>query len=147
MKLDNPPVITLADAMLSDTSRPGFVEPWQAELFACTHELCKRGLFSWSLWVEVFSAEIAAHPQAHEETIEQAYFRQWLAALETVLARKAVCRPEDITALAARWRAAYLHTPHGQPVALEHDAPPCAALPHDTPRGVPVAVSMPGNPS
>lgn len=81
------PAITFAEALLFDHAPPRFAEPWQAELFACTHALSKRGIFAWSVWAEVFAAEIAAHPQGAAEDIEQAYFRQWLAALETLLVR------------------------------------------------------------
>ncbi len=109
---------SFADAVASDSARPGFAEPWQAEVFACTHELGRQGLFSWSEWARVFAAEIAAHPQGDDETIEQAYFRQWLAALEAVLEKTSVCSPGEISALAERWRQAYLNTPHGQPVDL-----------------------------
>lgn len=135
------PAVTFADAVLSDHAPPRFAEPWQAELFACTHALSKRGIFSWSVWAAVFAAEIAAHPQGADEDIEQAYFRQWLAALETLLARAALCQPQDISALAERWRQAYLHTPHGQAAELAHADAPCALVPHHAARGQPVAVS------
>ena len=135
------PAVTLSDALLSDTAHPVFAEPWQAELFASTHALSKRGIFSWSAWAEVFAAEIASHPQGANEDIEQAYFRQWLAALETLLARADFCQPHDISVLAERWRQAYLHTPHGQAVELAHADAPCAPVPHHTRRGVPIAVS------
>lgn len=133
--------LSLTDARLQDNARAGFAEPWQAELYACTHALCQRGLFSWTEWAAAFSAQIATHPQARDEGIEQAYFRQWLAAFETLLARNGICAAQDITALAARWRKAYLHTPHGQPVDLSNAERPCAATAQHTARGVPLAVS------
>ena len=40
----------LDDALLQDNTRPGFAEPWQAELFAMTHALSQRGVFTWPQW-------------------------------------------------------------------------------------------------
>ncbi|MFD2416494.1 nitrile hydratase accessory protein [Amycolatopsis pigmentata] len=106
--------------------RPGFAEPWQAQAFACVHQLSDRGLFTWHEWTEVFGAQIADHPQMAGETVEQAYYRQWLGALETILVRGEVCAEADLTATAERWHRAYLNTPHGEPVELDNAEGVCA---------------------
>jgi hypothetical protein len=46
------------------------------------------------------------------------YFAAWLDALEGLLAEQGLAEEETIAALTADWRAAYLSTPHGQPVHL-----------------------------
>lgn len=124
-----------------EADAPGFAEPWQAEAYALAHTLASRGLYTWPEWTAVFSAEIAAHPQRHDESVEGAYFRQWLAALEKLLVARGVCGVEDVARLAERWRRAYLNTPHGQPVELAHAEAACAAPHHHVERGAPVAVS------
>ena len=131
----------LAAALAASPAHPGFVEPWHAEVFAFTHALSRRGLFTWSAWAEVFSTVIAAEPQAPGEGIEAAYFRQWLTALEILLARAGVCDADAVAALAERWRTAYLHTPHGQAVAHAHAEAPCARVEHHAYRGQPIAVA------
>jgi nitrile hydratase accessory protein len=136
----------LDDALLQDDTRPGFAEPWQAELFAMTHALSQRGVFSWPQWAAAFATAIARHPQTGEEGIELAYFRQWLSALEGLLADKGICAAQDLNSLAARWRQAYLHTPHGQPVELVNAEHACAHVSHASPRGVPIAVSAAAQP-
>lgn len=123
-----PPVssdILEAESLLDESVGPGFAEPWQAELFACTIQLSRQGLFSWTEWVEVFSAEIEAHPAKPGETSNAAYYRQWLDALETIVGLKGAASAAEITERQETWRQAYLNTPHGQPVELSHawDAP------------------------
>lgn len=124
-----------------EADAPGFAEPWQAEVYAVAHTLAARGVYTWPEWVATFSAQVAARPQQPDESVEDAYFRQWLAALETLLVARGVCASEDIAELAARWRRAYLNTPHGQAVELAHAETACAAVPHGAARDAPVAVS------
>ena len=104
---------------------PVFADPWQAQAFASTVALSQRGLFNWKEWVEVFSAEIAAHPQAAEESAADAYFRQWLRALETILVRQGVFSGEEVLQTHEHWRRSYVNTAHGQPVQFSRAwAPP-----------------------
>ena len=88
---DAPPVpsnLVTAEALLHHADGPGFAEPWMAQAFACAIQLSRRGLFTWSEWVEVFSAEIKSHPAQPGEASNAAYYRQWLAALETIVGLK-----------------------------------------------------------
>lgn len=100
---------------------PVFAEPWQAQAFATSVQLSRRGIFSWADWVSVFSAEIARHPQRADEESDTAYYRQWLAALETILAERGVLNPAEIAETQEHWRRSYLHTPHGQPIEFRRD--------------------------
>ena len=132
---EDPPVplnSTAAAALLRELDGPAFAEPWMAEAFACAVHLNRRGLFGWSEWVEVFSAAIKAHPQQPGEEADAAYYRQWLAALETIVGLKGAASTAEISERQETWRRAYLNTPHGQPVELHHAAaPPQAAHHHE----------------
>jgi nitrile hydratase accessory protein len=141
-----PAEIGEAERLLAETGGPGFAEPWQAQAFACAIQLSRRGVFSWAEWVETFSAEIKANPAQPDETSNAAYYRQWLAALEAILARKGALSGGEIDMRQEEWRRAYLNTPHGEPVELAHARTPPAVGGHhhhheedETPK--PVAVS------
>jgi len=97
-----------------------FDEPWQAQAIAITVELNRHGFFSWTEWVEVFSEEIRAHPATPEEGHTTGYYRQWLTALETIMAERGISQAPEIEAVQERWRTAYLHTPHGRPIELSN---------------------------
>jgi nitrile hydratase accessory protein len=128
-----PPVpsdLVAAEALLRQADGPGFAEPWMAQAFACAIQLSRQGLFSWSEWVEVFSTEIRAHPAEAGETSNAAYYRQWLAALETIVGLKGAASATEIAERQEAWRQAYLNTPHGQPVELHHAAAAPAAATH-----------------
>lgn len=131
----------LAAALAASPAHPGFAEPWHAEVFAFTHALSRRGVFTWSTWADTFATVIAAHPQASGEAIEAAYFRQWLTALEALLARSGVCDSDVVGELATRWRTAYLNTPHGQAVELVNAGSSCARIEHKVERCRPVAIA------
>jgi nitrile hydratase accessory protein len=102
---------------------PRFAEPWHAEAFAAVVALSKAGVFSWSEWVDVFAAAIAHEPQRQGEESGAAYYRQWLAALETLLVKRGLATSKEIGSTAEHWRRSYLHTPHGKPVHLRRDLP------------------------
>jgi nitrile hydratase accessory protein len=129
-----PPVAsrsTAPDALLRELDGPAFAEPWMAQVFACAVHLSRNGLFTWNEWVDVFSAEVKTHPQQPGEAANAAYYRQWLAALETIVGLKGAASTAEISERQETWRQAYLNTPHGQPVELHHaSAPPAAGHHH-----------------
>ena len=133
--MTEPPPIPLnseaADALLRELDGPAFAEPWMAQVFACAVHLSQQGLFTWNEWVEVFSAEIKAHPQQQGEAANAAYYRQWLTALETIVGVKGAASKAEITEREEIWRQAYLNTPHGEPIEL-HNAggPPATTAQH-----------------
>jgi nitrile hydratase accessory protein len=114
-------------ALLREADNPGFAEPWQAQAFGCAIALSRQGVFTWSEWVQVFSAEIKANPATLGESANAAYFRQWLAALETIVTDKGASAPAEIAIRQEEWRKAYLNTPHGQPVELDNASHPMPA--------------------
>jgi len=120
-----------AEALLRRGEGAAFDEPWQAEAFACTLQLSRQGVFTWAEWVAVFSAEIKASPVRAGETHNAAYYRQWLTALERIVAQKGAASPAEIDARQEAWRQAYLNTPHGAPVELANaTCPPKSAGHH-----------------
>ena len=120
------------DALLRALDGPPFSEPWMAQAFACAVHLSRQGLFTWNEWVDVFSAEIKAHPQRPDEDANVAYYRQWLGALEAIVGLKGGASRTEINERQEAWRKAYLNTPHGQPVELHHAVtPPAAPAHHD----------------
>ena len=119
------------DALLRELDGPAFAEPWMAQAFACTVHLSRQGLFTWNEWVDVFSTEIKTHPQQSGEAANAAYYRQWLAALETMVGLKGAASTAEISERQETWRRAYLNTPHGHPVELHHAAVPPSAAGHD----------------
>ena len=97
---------------------PAFREPWQAKAFALLVLLHRQGHFAWDDWTQTLAAEIKASPQRADEDADQAYHRQFLVALEHIVAACGLAMPEGMAARKEAWRRAYLHTPHGQPVDL-----------------------------
>jgi nitrile hydratase accessory protein len=137
---------TAPDALLRELDGPAFAEPWMAQVFACAVHLSRRGLFTWNEWVDVFSGEIKAHSQEPGEAANAAYYRQWLAALETIVGLKGAASTTEITKSQETWRQAYLNTPHGHPVELHHATAPPSGAAHDhqhhDDRSVPEPVSV-----
>jgi nitrile hydratase accessory protein len=86
---------------------PSFTEPWHAQAFAAVVALNEAGYFTWAEWVEIFSAEIAREPQHDGEESEAAYYRQWLTALERLIANRGLYQLSlirtDAPTLAVRW--------------------------------------------
>jgi nitrile hydratase accessory protein len=109
-----------SSAQLDQAPAHNFDEPWQADAFATIVHLSRSGAFGWNEWVQIFSAEIAAHPQRDGETVSDAYYRQWLRSVETVVGKYFGIQATSISARQSRWREAYLHTRHGSPVLLSN---------------------------
>jgi nitrile hydratase accessory protein len=134
-------------------AEPVFLEPWHAEVFSLAVALNRKGLFSWSEWVHVFSSALRQIPAVVGETAEATYYRCWLAALEHLVAQRRLASREEMTARKEEWRRAYLRTPHGRPIELEagreslelqHDGVPHAhshAPRHHTAQREPIAIS------
>jgi nitrile hydratase accessory protein len=127
--------------VLGDETGRTFDAPWQAQAFVLVVRLNKTGHFRWDEWVRVFSQEIARSPARAGESENDTYYRQWLDALERIVVEKGLLAPGDAQERASAWCAAYLNTPHGQPVDLAHAT--CAPV-HThrmNPRRVPVTIS------
>lgn len=127
---------------LKDLDGPIFDKPWQAQAFSLIVNLNKARLFEWKDWVEAFSTEIKADPALSDESVNDAYYRQWVAAMEKMVASLGLVADGDISLRAQEWHKAYLNTPHGQPVSLIHATCPPARDPRRAAaKRSPVAVS------
>lgn len=109
---------SVAAMLPAGVETPVFAEPWQAEAFAITVALHDKGMFSWSEWADVLSAEVK-RPGAASDGHD--YYEQRLAALENLLSTKGVAGRNDVDSLAAAWERAAHATPHGKPILLEND--------------------------
>lgn len=103
---------------LRDADAPAFREPWQAKAFAIVVLLHRQGRFEWDAWVRVLAAEIAAAPQQAGEHPDAAYHRQFLAALERIVAALGIADRDAQQRRKEEWRRAYVNTPHGHAVEL-----------------------------
>jgi len=97
---------------------PVFVEPWQAQAFALTLELSRRGHFSWAQWSQTLAEELQRAQARGEPTDGSLYYHHWLAALERLVLQTRLCDEPSLNSRKLAWADAYRHTPHGQPVEL-----------------------------
>jgi nitrile hydratase accessory protein len=104
-----------------DAEGPVFREPWEAQAFAMAVQLHERGVFSWVEWAEALAAEIEAAQAAGDPDNGETYYRHWLAALEKLVAAKALTNPTELVARRDQWDRAARATPHGQPIELVND--------------------------
>lgn len=142
-KLHIPPITGLS----LDNEGPVFDKPWQAQAFSLLLHLHQTGLFPWKDWVQTFSDEIKASPAQPGESINDAYYRQWIAAMESMVTALGLTAFEDITRRTEEWQQAYVNTPHGQPVTLLNaSCPPPHGHEHEhLPRREPIAISRAAN--
>lgn len=95
-----------------------FGEPWQAQVFAMTVALNEAGHFSWTEWGEVFSAHRKASAESGRPDDGDAYYDDWLSALEEIAAQRALASGEAQQRYRQAWEHATARTPHGQPIVL-----------------------------
>ena len=104
-----------------DADGPVFREPWEAQAFAMTVALYRRGLFAWTEWAAALGAEIK-HAQAQGDPDRgDTYYRHWLNALERLVAEKGATDPAVLARYRDAWDRAAHRTPHGQPIELKAD--------------------------
>ena len=97
-----------------------FNEPWHAQIFALTVHLNEQGHFDWKDWSKVFSDALSSKDPKDLIINDDDYYSIWLGTLEKFLGETVKIRSDEITQYFQDWRAAYLNTPHGQPVKLEN---------------------------
>jgi len=113
-----PPVPGPTPGLPCDAAGPVFGAPWQAQAFAMAVALHERGLFSWPEWAEALAERIRSCPAGEHEDAHAAYYRQWLGALEDLVARKGASSPADLDRYQRAWSVAAERTPHGQAIEL-----------------------------
>ncbi len=98
---------------------PVFEAPWHAQLFALTVHLNEAGRFDWPDWAARFAATLVRHGVNRDLNGGDDYFAAWLETLETLLAEKGWAEAAAVSQMRDAWEAAYLRTPHGDPVSLD----------------------------
>jgi nitrile hydratase accessory protein len=93
------------------TEEPAFAAPWEAQAFALAVSLHERGAFTWPEWAAALAQEIERAP--HDE-----YYRQWLAALERLVADKRLASDAELGRYREAFGRAAARTPHGTPIEL-----------------------------
>ena len=101
-----------------DQIEPVFAEPWQAQAFAMAVRLSEEGHFTWKEWTAALAGELKSAAGRGEPDDGSRYYEHWLAALEKLVAAKALSTPAEMLARKEAWADAYRHTPHGKPVML-----------------------------
>jgi nitrile hydratase accessory protein len=100
---------------------PVFTEPWQAQAFALTVALHKKGAFTWGEWTKALATAIETDAASPQDEDGSAYYRCWLQALERLVAEKGLVATPNLSARAEAWRRAAHATPHGAPILLAND--------------------------
>jgi len=101
----------------TEPDRP-FEEPRHAQLFATTHALAAAGVFAWPDWAAWVGAAISRADTKGAPRDGSTYYEIWLEAFEAFLRDRDLADASTLTELRDAWAAAYLATPHGEPVDL-----------------------------
>ncbi|MGH8264188.1 MAG: nitrile hydratase accessory protein [Steroidobacterales bacterium] len=109
----------LLQRLTSDADAPVFREPWEAQAFAMTVALHRRGLFTWPAWAQTLAEEIAAARARGDADLGDTYYRHWLNALERLVAAKGVSSRDELSRYRHAWAHAAERTPHGRPIDLK----------------------------
>ena len=107
-----------APSLPRDAGGPVFREPWEAQAFAMTLALYRRGLFTWPEWAATLAEEIKRAQAAGDPDTGETYYHHWLAALERLVAEKGVTDPATLARYRDAWDHAADRTPHGTPIEL-----------------------------
>ena len=103
-----------------DENGPVFAEPWEAQAFALAVELSARGHFTWKEWTTALADELKTVAARGELDDGSRYYEHWLAVLERFVTARGLADRAALLERKEAWTDAYRHTPHGQPVELEH---------------------------
>ncbi|HTT81354.1 MAG TPA: nitrile hydratase accessory protein, partial [Stellaceae bacterium] len=79
-----------------DEAGPVFREPWEAEAFAMTLALHRRGAFTWPEWAAALAEAITRAQRAGDPDRGDTYYHHWLAALERLVAEKGIADGADL---------------------------------------------------
>ena len=111
--------MTAAGGFPRDESGPVFREAWEAQAFAITLSLHKRGVFTWSEWTSALAEEIRRAQAAGDPDTGETYYRHWLAALERIVVAKGLTTSATLARYHHAWDAAAHRTAHGKPIELQ----------------------------
>jgi nitrile hydratase accessory protein len=104
--------------MINKAEYRPFNEPWHAHIFAITVHLNEQGHFDWNDWSKVFSTALSSKDSENLIINDDDYYLIWLRTLEKFLREAGKIQSDEIMQYFRDWEAAFLNTPHGQPVTL-----------------------------
>lgn len=116
-----PPRDRIDDTAKAGSDEPAFRAPWEAHAFALVVQLHQRGLFTWTEWADALAQQIRDAQAAGDADLGDTYYHHWLAALETLVARKGASTETELARYAKAWDRAAHRTPHGHPIELRAD--------------------------
>ncbi len=119
--MNRPDLVAALPELPRDAAGPVFREPWEAQAFAMAVALHERGTFTWSEWAAALAVEIKTAQAAGDPDTGETYYRHWLAALEKLVAAKALASRRELAVRRDQWARAARATPHGQPIELAND--------------------------
>ncbi len=119
--MNAPDLLAALPEIPRDAAGPVFREPWEAQAFAMAVALHERGVFAWTEWADALAGEIKAAQAAGDPDHGDTYYKHWLAALEKLVAAKAVASRAELETRRDQWDRAARATPHGQPIELAND--------------------------
>ena len=119
--MSRPELLAVLPELPRDAEGPVFREPWEAQAFAMAVALHERGVFTWTEWAAALAVEIKAAQAGGDPDTGETYYRHWLAALEKVVAAKALASDAELQRRRDQWDRAARATPHGQPIELAND--------------------------
>ena len=105
-------------AIPANERAPTFNEPWEAQAFALTLALHRRGVFTWEEWATTLGQEIKAAQARGDPDTGTTYYRHWLAAIERLVREKGIASEQTLERYREGWHRAADRTPHGEPIVL-----------------------------
>jgi len=108
--------------LASVDGEPAFAEAWQAEALAIADTLVQNGLFSAGAWSAALGEALQQAASSGASDDQETYYCCVLSALEGLVAMHSAIDQQAMAGKRKDWEAAYLATPHGQPVKLKTDA-------------------------
>jgi len=97
---------------------PVFDEGWQAQVLGLALNLVDQGHFTAAQWSDTLGAHLASAAERGDPDNSGTYYQAVLSALEELLHEQQRVPSDQLEERTEAWRAAYLSTPHGQPVEL-----------------------------
>ena len=119
--MNRPDLVAALPQIPRDAEGPVFREPWEAQAFAMAVALHERGIFTWTEWAAALAVEIKVAQAQGDADTGETYYRHWLAALEKLVALKALSSEAELATRRDQWDRAARATPHGQPIELAND--------------------------
>ncbi|SNT37517.1 hypothetical protein [Antarctobacter heliothermus] len=101
-------------------STADFTELWHAQVIAVLDLLVKNKQVDPEKWSRALGAELDQRQSDGATDDDANYYDAFLTALGMMLEKSELASRAEVDERESDWRAAYLGTPHGQPVALKN---------------------------